>query len=72
MCVGCTWPKSSIKVSADSAKQIDAAAEEILQATGVVTVEHTSAVLLQANIPTSGPGQAKIDDLVLYRLVWLA
>lgn len=37
---------------------------KILQATGVVTVEHTSAVLLQANIPASGPGQAKVDDLV--------
>ena len=37
---------------------------KILQATGVVTVERTSAVLLQANIPTSGPGQAKVDDLV--------
>jgi hypothetical protein len=37
---------------------------KVLEATGAVTVEHTSGVLLQANLPATGPGQAKIDDLV--------
>jgi hypothetical protein len=37
---------------------------KVLEATGVATVEHTSSVLLQANIPASGPGQVKVDDLV--------
>jgi hypothetical protein len=37
---------------------------KVLEATGAVTVEHTSGVLLQANLPATGPGQAKVDDLV--------
>ena len=35
---------------------------KILEATGPATVEHTSGVLLQANLPAGG--QAKVDDLV--------
>jgi hypothetical protein len=37
---------------------------KILEATGSATIEHTSGVVLQANLPASGPGQAKVDDLV--------
>jgi hypothetical protein len=36
---------------------------KIVSATGMVTVEHTEAVVLQANLP-SGPIEAKIGDLV--------
>src|ERR1700676_85314 len=35
---------------------------KVLEATGPATVEHTSGVLLQANVPAGG--QAKVDDLV--------
>jgi len=35
---------------------------KVLEATSPATVEHSSAILLQANLPASG--QAKVDDLV--------
>lgn len=37
---------------------------KVLEASGLATVEHTTSVPLQANLPSSGPGQAKVDDLV--------
>ena len=37
---------------------------KILSATGAVSVEHKGPVLVQANAPASGDGQAKVGDLV--------
>ena len=37
---------------------------KVLNATGSVTIEHASAILVQANLPTGGIGQAKVDDPV--------
>ena len=37
---------------------------KVLDATGAVTIEHTSAVVVQANLPTNGIGQVKVDDSV--------
>ena len=37
---------------------------KVLNATGSVTVEHASAILVQANLPTGSAGQAKVDDPV--------
>jgi hypothetical protein len=37
---------------------------KVLTLTGSVEIEHTSAVIVQANLPTSGAGQAKVDDPV--------
>ena len=37
---------------------------KVLNATGSVTIEHASAILVQANLPTGSAGQAKVDDPV--------
>jgi hypothetical protein len=37
---------------------------KILNATGSVTIEHTSGILVQANLPAGGNGQAKVGDAV--------
>lgn len=37
---------------------------KVLTATGTASIEHAAAVVVQANLPTSGIGQAKVDDLV--------
>jgi len=37
---------------------------KVLSAAGVAHIEHTTAVLLQANLPPNGPAQAKTGDLV--------
>lgn len=37
---------------------------KIITATGTVSVEHASAILVQANVPTNGTGQVKAGDLV--------
>jgi hypothetical protein len=37
---------------------------KVVTATGSVTIEHASAVVVQANIPAGGVGQTKADDLV--------
>jgi hypothetical protein len=35
---------------------------QVQNVTGSVTIEHTSGVLVQANVPTSGRAQTKVDD----------
>jgi len=37
---------------------------KVLTATGTARIEHTAAVVVQANLPTSGIDQAKVGDLV--------
>ena len=37
---------------------------KVLNATGSVTIEHTSGILVQANLPAGGNGQAKVGDAV--------
>ena len=37
---------------------------KVVTATGSVTIEHTKAVVVQANLPTTGVGQTKLGDLV--------
>ena len=37
---------------------------KVVTATGSVTIEHASAVVVQANIPAGGVGQTKAGDLV--------
>src|SRR5262249_29174235 len=37
---------------------------KVVTATGSVSIEHANAVVVQANIPPSGVGQAKTGDLV--------
>ena len=37
---------------------------KVLTATGTARIEHATAVIVQANLPTSGAGPAKIGDLV--------
>jgi hypothetical protein len=37
---------------------------KVLTATGTAHIEHPTAVLVQANLPTSGGGQTKVGDLV--------
>jgi hypothetical protein len=37
---------------------------KVLNATGSVTIEHASAILVQANLPAGGNGQAKVGDAV--------
>src|SRR5205823_11036615 len=37
---------------------------KVVTATGAVTIEHTNAVVVQANLPTTGVGQTKLGDLV--------
>ena len=37
---------------------------KVLTATGIARIEHTAAVVVQANLPTGGMGQAKVGDLV--------
>jgi hypothetical protein len=37
---------------------------KVVTATGSVTIEHTNAVVVQANLPTTGVGQTKLGDLV--------
>lgn len=37
---------------------------KVLTATGSVTIEHSSAVVVQANLPANGVGQVKVDDPV--------
>ena len=37
---------------------------KVVTATGSVTIEHTNAVVVQANLPTTGVGQTKVGDLV--------
>ena len=37
---------------------------KVLTATGTARIEHTAAVVVQANLPASGVGQAKVGDLV--------
>lgn len=35
---------------------------KVISVTGAATIEHKNAVLVQANLPTNGIGQAKVDD----------
>ena len=37
---------------------------KVVKATGTARIEHAAAVVVQANLPTSGIGQAKVGDLV--------
>src|SRR5947207_10925443 len=37
---------------------------KVVTAAGSVTIEHTNAVVVQANLPTTGVGQTKLGDLV--------
>jgi len=37
---------------------------KVLNLSGTVTIEHTSAVVVQAGLPAGGKGQAKVDDPV--------
>jgi hypothetical protein len=37
---------------------------KVINATGSATIEHKNAVLVQANLPANGTGQAKVDDPV--------
>src|SRR5919197_131068 len=37
---------------------------KVVTATGSVTIEHTNAVVVQANLPSPGVGQTKLGDLV--------
>jgi hypothetical protein len=37
---------------------------KVMSLSGSVTIEHQGAVIVQANLPANGTGQAKIDDLV--------
>jgi hypothetical protein len=37
---------------------------KVLSATGTVNIEHPAAIIVQANLPTSGAGQTKVGDLV--------
>ena len=37
---------------------------KVMNATGSVTIEHASAILVQANLPAGSAGQAKVDDPV--------
>lgn len=37
---------------------------KVLNATGSATIEHTSGILVQANLPAGGGGQAKVGDAV--------
>jgi hypothetical protein len=37
---------------------------KVLTVTGTARIEHPSAILVQANLPTNGTGQSKIGDLV--------
>lgn len=37
---------------------------KVITATGVVRIEHAAAIIVQANLPTSGAGEVKTGDLV--------
>jgi len=59
---GLAWGQNN---SAQPLAELDAKPiGKVLTATGTARIEHTAAVILQANLPTSGVGQAKVGDLV--------
>ena len=37
---------------------------KVLTATGAVRIDHSTAIMVQANLPTNGVGEAKVGDLV--------
>ena len=60
---GLAWSQSNS--AAPQAPAIDAKPiGKILELAGTVTIEHASAIVVQANLPTSGVGGAKVDDPV--------
>ncbi len=69
LCLGATgllpslaWGQSN---PAQPAAELDAhPIGKVLTATGTARIEHSAAVIVQANLPTSGAGQAKFGDLV--------
>jgi hypothetical protein len=69
LCLGATgllpglgWGQSD---SAKPQPELDAnPIGKVLTATGIARIEHTAAVVVQANLPTGGMGQAKVGDLV--------
>lgn len=60
---GLAWGQSDAARSPAAALDVTPIGK-VLNATGAVTIEHASAVLVQANLPTSGVGQVKVDDPV--------
>ncbi len=57
-----TWAQSG---SAQPAAELDARPiGKVLTAAGVARIEHSAAVVVQANLPPSGMVQAKVGDLV--------
>lgn len=56
------WGQSA---SAQPPAEFDASAiGKVITATGTVSIEHPAAIVVQANVPTSGTGQVKTGDLV--------
>jgi len=69
LCLGATGLLSGLAWGqSDSAKplsELDAKPiGKVLNATGIASIEHTAAVIVQAKLPTSGVEQAKVGDLV--------
>ena len=59
---GLAWGQNN---SAQPPAELDAKPiGKVLTANGTARIEHAAAVILQANLPTSGAGQAKVGDLV--------
>src|SRR5208283_5836476 len=56
------WGQSD---SAKPLRELDASPiGKVLTASGTARIEHSGAVIVQANLPPSGAGQAKVGDLV--------
>src|SRR5262245_49684169 len=53
----------SVPVQSQSNAGLEAAIGKVVSVTGSVTIEHTAAVVLQANLPGNSP-QAKVGDFV--------